>query len=630
MRYAAVGMRQSAAQKGADRAAITYLDGTRLRRALRAGIAAVLADQEHLNKINVYPVPDGDTGTNLALTLHAIMTALPGSAPAHAGQFLIAVADAAIDGSRGNSGAILAQFLLGVADYSARSPRLDAAQLAAACASGAAYAREAMSEPVEGTMLTVLDDFARELNDTLATGDTDILSIFGAAHKAAAISLANTPNLLDALRKAGVVDAGAAGFVDLLDGIAGLLHDGIEHELPQIDSSAEYAGEIAAGTDIDLKFRYCTECLVRGEQIERRKLREQLSALGDSLVLAGSHARTRVHIHTNDPDAVFHVAGDFGTVSGQKADDMQRQQELVHARNHAVVVATDTGGDVPDDLADALNIYQTSVRVHFGNESYLDKVSITAQQLYDRLRSSELPPKTSQPPPGDFRRQFQFLASHYEEVVSINLTSRASGTFQAAETAAHALDDSGRVHVIDSKNASLGQGLLVIDAAEAAQAGCSGAEVRSRIETMIPRTLTFGALSDLEYGVRGGRVAPWVKRVADTLHLTPVLGNTPDGEVKPVGVLFGRRNVVTRFARFVLRRVSDGKTYRLAVGHADCEEDGRRLLAALEAGIPLRHQTFFTRIGTALGVHTGPAGLVVGLQEYLPLERELKDVENPG
>ena len=623
MRYAAVGMRQSAAQNEADRAAIAYLDGTRLRRALRAGIAAVLADQEHLNKINVYPVPDGDTGTNLALTLHAIMTALPASAPAHAGRFLTAVADASIDGARGNSGAILAQFLLGVADSGARSPQLDAAQLVAACASGASYAREAMSEPVEGTMLTVLDDFAEALNEKLAAGERDIVSLFGAAHKAAAVSLANTPNLLDALRKAGVVDAGAAGFVDLLDGIAALLHDGIEHELPDIDAGAEYAGEIAAGTDIDLKFRYCTECLVGGEQIERRKLREQLSMLGDSLVLAGSHARIRVHIHTNDPDEVFRVAGRFGAVSGQKADDMQRQQELVHARDHAVVIATDTGGDVPDDLADALNIYQTSVRVHFGNESYLDKVSITAQQLYDRLRSSEVPPKTSQPPPGDFRRQFQFLASHYEEVVSINLTSRVSGTFQAAQTAAHALEGSApggeaRVHVMDSKNASLGMGLLVIDAAEAAQAGCSGAEVRRRIETMIPRTLTFGALPDLEYGVRGGRVAPWVKRVADTLHLTPVLGNTPDGLIKPVGVLFGRRHVVARFARFVLRRVSAGKTYRLAVGHADCEEDGRRLLAALEAGIPLRHQSFFTRIGTALGVHAGPAGLVVGLQEYLP------------
>ncbi len=613
-------MTQTAAQDEAGTAAITYLDGNRLWRALRAGIAAVLADQEHLNKINVYPVPDGDTGTNLALTLHAIVASLPAVKPTHAGQFLIAVADAAIDGSRGNSGAILAQFLQGIADYSAQLPRLDAERLAAACASGASYAREAMSEPVEGTMLTVLDDFSRALNAQLATGDDDIVSLFGTAHAAAAVSLDNTPNLLEALRKAGVVDAGAAGFVDMLNGIAALLHEGTEHELPQIDTGIDYPDEIAAGTEIDLKFRYCTECLVAGEQIDRRKLRERLATLGDSLVLAGSHARTRIHVHTNDPDEVFRIAGGFGAVSGEKADDMQRQQELVHARNHAVVIATDTGGDVPDEFADKLNIYQTSVRVHFGNDSYLDKVTITAQQLYDRLRSSETPPQTSQPPPGDFRRQFQFLASHYDEVVSINLTSRVSGTFQAAETAAHALDDADRVHVVDSKNASLGMGLLVIDAAEAAQRGCSGAEVRQRIDTMIPRTFTFGALPDLQYGVRGGRVAPWVKRVADALHLTPVLGNTPDGQVKPVGVLFGRRNVVASFARFVLRRVSVDKTYRLAVGHADCEELGRELLAALEAAIPRRHQTYFTRIGTALGVHTGPAGLIVGLQEYLPLE----------
>lgn len=194
---------------------------------------------------------------------------------------------------------------------------------------------------------------------------------------------------------------------------------------------------------------------------------------------------------------------------------------------------------------------------------------------------------------------------------------RASGTFQAAESAASSLVD-GTVHVIDSKNASLGQGLLVIDAAEAARNGLDGDQVIARVHAMIPRTKTFGALSDLTCAVRGGRVSSWVKTVADALHLAPVLGNRSDGQVKPVGVLLGRRDVVPSFARFVMRRVDPAKTYRLAVGHADCEQDGRRLLALLTEAIPLRHQTLFTRIGTALGVHIGPAGLVVGLQEYSP------------
>lgn len=614
MLYAAGRMSPIPGQLQQPAVAIAYLDAARLRRALLAGIANLLADQEHLNKINVYPVADGDTGTNLSLTLHSIVSQLADSDPQHAGRFLVTVADAAIDGARGNSGAILAQFLQGISDYCTDLGSLDAGNLAAACGSGARYAREAMSNPVEGTILTVLDDFAKALQHSVDNDENDIAILFSGGYQAARASLENTPNLLDSLRKAGVVDAGAAGFVDLLAGIDRLLRDGTSEELPDIDFEVDYTSENTAGESADLRYRYCTECLVRGDDLDRRKLREQLTTLGDSLVLAGSQTRARVHIHTNDPDAVFATAAQYGMVSGEKADDMQRQQDLVHAAAQPVVIATDTGGDVPDDLAEKLRIYQTSVRVHFGRRSYLDKVGISAAQLYEMIRSNPEAPKTSQPPPGDFRRQFQFLASHYRHVLSINLTAKASGTFQAAQTAAASVGDT--VTVIDSHNASLGQGLLVIDAAELAARGASLEKVYERVLRMRSRTFTFGALPNLSHGVRGGRVSPWVKTVANTLHLVPVLGNKPDGQVKPVGVLFGRTNIVERFARFIVRRIDIEKTYRLAVGHADCETDGRALLAALSKLIPNRKQTLFTRIGTALGVHTGPEGLVVGVQEF--------------
>lgn len=620
-------MKHSNAQAAPLPVAIRYIDGPRMRRALRAAIATVLADQEHLNKINVYPVPDGDTGTNLALTMHAILVVIGASREQRVGALLTAVADAAIDGARGNSGAILAQFLMGVADTSSGHERLDAAGLSAALTAGAAYARDAMTEPVEGTILTVLDDFAAAMSAGVQQGQTDISAIFDDSLTVARKSLARTPQLLDTLRRAGVVDAGAAGFVDMLTGISDLIREGVEREVPLIEPGDEQSSEPAAGGEIDLQYRYCTECLVHGEQIDRRRLREQMGALGKSLVIAGSHSRARIHIHTNEPDQVFEVAAQFGKVSAQKADDMRRQQELVHATARRVVIATDTGGDVPDDIAERLNIYQTSIRVHFGDKSYLDKVSITAQQLYDRLRNDEHPPKTSQPPPGDFRRQFQFLSTHYDEVISINLTSKASGTCQAAETAAQVMADE-RIRVIDSKNASLGQGLIVIDAAEAAAAGLYGEALRERIVQTIAQTRTYGALTDLSCAVRGGRVRASVKRFADILHLTPVLGNTRDGRIKPVGVLPGRDNVVEKFTRFIQKRVAADQSYRLAVGHADCEQQGRRLLAELERVVPNRHQTIFTRIGTALGVHTGPQGLVVGLQEYIPLPA-IEDTATP-
>lgn len=597
--------------------AITYLDGPRLARALRAGIGRVLADQEHLNKINVYPVPDGDTGTNLALTVQSIAAVITAKVPAHVGQLLTRVADAALDGARGNSGAILAQFLQGLADRCQDLPCLYAKDLAAGCASGAAYAREAMSDPVEGTILTVVDDFSAAVTRQVESGDSDLVVIFLAARIRAEESLANTPKLLEVLRKAGVVDAGAAGFVDLLNGIESLLREGIDGELTTFVPIDDFVGEMAAGNEIDLRYRYCTECLVTNREISRRKLREDITALGNSLVIAGSHAKMRIHIHTNEPEKVFRQAAKHGLISGEKADDMQRQQELTHATDRGVVITTDTAGDVPDEELERLNIYLTPVRVHFGNQSYLDRVTITAEQLYDKLRNESVAATTSQPAPGDFRRQFEFLKSHYRDVVSIHVTGRASGTFQAAQNVAKAMTDNERVHVVDSATASLGQGLLVIDAAEAAQGGMSGKQLVQRIEKMKELTQTFCVLRDLSYGVRGGRVSARVKTIADLFHLTPVL-QIRDGLIKPAGVFFGHKNIVEKFARFVARRVSKDKSYRVGIGYADCESDGRELRERLEKLIPNRHQTLLTQIGTALGVHAGPEGLVAAIQQYRP------------
>ncbi|MBT8130693.1 MAG: DegV family EDD domain-containing protein, partial [Gammaproteobacteria bacterium] len=595
---------------------ISYLDGRRLGRVFRSGLASLIDDQDHLNRINVYPVADGDTGTNLKLTAESILPVVHQIDDAHAGRLLIRIADAALDGARGNSGAIIAQFLQGLADHCESKSRLDAATLSAACESAARFAREAMSTPVEGTILTVLTDFATALVSQTAAGNKNIASMFRHAHSVAAQSLENTPNLLDALRKADVVDAGAAGFMDFLDGVAQLLESGVEPTIKSDISDAEDKDdEVTAGAEMDLLYRYCTECLVSAPQIDRRKLREQLSSSGDSLVIAGSHSKMRVHIHSNDPAQVFRLAAQFGTVSGQKADDMQSQQELSHVSERRTVIATDTAADVPDAEIERLNIYLTPVRVHFGDESYLDKVTITAEELYQKLRQPGVVATTSQPAPGDFRRQFQFLKSHYRDVVSIHVSGRVSGTFQAACKVAAAIDGGKNFHVLDSATASVGQALLVIDAAEAAMNGMSGAEIAQRFETMKTRTQTYCVLRELGYGVRGGRVSPRVKTIADLFGLTPVL-KIRKGQVKPAGVFLGRDNIVEKFARYLSRRCSASKNYRIGIGHADCKDDAIRLAALLREAIPNGQQTIFSRLGTALGVHTGPQGLVVGIQDY--------------
>ncbi|HSN69979.1 MAG TPA: DegV family protein, partial [Steroidobacteraceae bacterium] len=445
-------------------------DGLQISRAVRAGIHQLLARQEHLNKINVFPVPDGDTGTNLALTMHAVHGALLRHPDAHAGRTLNRIADAALDGARGNSGAILAQFFLGVADHAGQLAQLGAADLADAMASGAAYARDSMTEPREGTILTVLTDFATELGRLVSNhGITSIPVLLRRGGELAHRSLEHTRDQLESLRKANVVDAGAQGFVELLDGLTRYVESGSTAEPVAADigvSGDEL--EITAGQEEDLTHRFCTECVITGTEIDRRRLRERLAAIGSSLVVAGSQTKAKVHVHVNEPAEVFRIAGEYGVLTGEKADDMQRQQHSAHITGRRVAIVTDSAADIPESELERLDIHMVPVRVHFGEQSYLDKVGIAPEEFFERLATSPVHPKTSQPPPGDFRRHFEFLGSHYPEVLSINLTSRASGTCNAARVAADRTQSHGKVAVIDSLNASLGQGLLVIDAAECA------------------------------------------------------------------------------------------------------------------------------------------------------------------
>ena len=591
------------------------LGGHELAQALRTGIHRLISREEIINKINVFPVPDGDTGTNLALTLQAVLAALRAGPEPHAGMLLTRVADAALDGARGNSGAILAQFLLGVGDRTATAPALTAVQFADALSGGSDYARESLAEPRDGTILTVIEDFAGAARAAAGRGVSEFRVLFREALTAARASLEATTSKLESLRRANVVDAGALGFVELAAGMTEYLETGVA---PADDAAIQLLSddEATAGSQVDLEHRYCTECTITGTAIDRRKLREAAAALGSSLVVAGSQGKVRLHVHTNEPAQLFELAGRFGTVSGEKADDMQRQQEMAHhAARRRVAVVTDSAADLPEPVLEALDIHVVPVRVHFGTQSYLDKVGLSSEEFFRMLATSPVHPKTSQPPPGDFRRAFEFLGSHYEAVVYVGLMSRVSGTFQSAETAASRARTRARILTHDSGTAALGQGLVTMRAAEVAAEGGDAEAVRSAAAEAGRRTRTWATLVTLEFAVRGGRVPAWAKPIADALRLVPILMVRPNGRLGIGGVLFGRRSPYRRYGKLLRRRLDPAKHWRIGISHADVPEGAALVRETLAAGLPRAEFLPIIPLGTALGVHGGPGCVVVAAQE---------------
>ena len=602
------------------------IDGDALANALISGIHRVISEQDYLNHINVFPVADGDTGTNLSLSLGSALAVLGRSGEKHLGTLLASIADALLDGARGNSGAIVAQFFQGMSDSAGELSRFTTYTFSNAISLGSEYAHDALSKPREGTILSVMSAFANTIADQLkAVRDCEFPSLMTVAVERSDTALARTTQQLDVLRKAGVVDAGAKGFVALIAGMNEYINHGRIADEPDLSVLRDNdLGVVMAGSADDSEYRFCTECLVTGTDIDRRKLRESLSVLGDSLVLAGTKRKAKIHVHVNEPEEVFDIGRLYGEVSAEKADDMHRQTHASHDTGKRFAVITDSAADIADEDMERLDIHIVPCRIQFGSRGYLDKVSITAEEFFSELATNPQHPTTSQPSPGDFRRQFQFLASHFSDVISINLTGAASGTYEAARSAAKRVDAPGRIHVINSCNASLGQGLLVAFAAECAAAGLSAERTITAVNDLVPTTETLGVLHDMKYAVRGGRLPAWVRTTATLLNIMPFIRTTTDGRVAPSGFAFGKRNKVRKFARHVVSQAQSVAPLTIAIGHATCPDDARELERLLRRDLPQIKRLTTTELGAGLGVHTGPGTLIASIQPFTTAA----DVEN--
>ena len=233
-------------------------------------------------------------------------------------------------------------------------------------------------------------------------------------------------------------------------------------------------------------------------------------------------------------------------------------QARTAAGSIAVAVITDSAADLPADRMQHLNIHMVPARVNFGDQDYLDKVGLSTAEFYRKLRTELVLPRTSQPPPGDFRRQFEFLLSHHRELVYVGLSRAISGTLQSAETAAQR-GHPDRTHVFDTGNASAGEGLLVMHAAQMAADGASPQQILAELARLKPLTLTWALARDIRHAVRGGRIPAWAKPVVEWLGLTPLAKVKDSGRLGVVGGLFGQSRLPERYADYVARRVAKGQ-----------------------------------------------------------------------
>jgi len=299
---------------------VKSLTGQDLREMFAAATTWLEKSASDIDALNVFPVPDGDCGTNMLLTMRSSIEEAYRAPDHSASAVSSAMAKGALMGARGNSGVILSQIWRGVAQVLADKETFTSKDLADALQQASVTAYKGLSNPVEGTILTVVREVAASAQEQANSSKNDVLSVIEATVNTARESVANTPTLLPALREAGVVDAGGQGLYTLLEGALHYLRGEVEQmqfRKPQIIASnipitARPPKMLAADEE---PFGYCTEFMLKGEGLDPDKLRLKLNKKGESLIVVGNGGAIRIHIHTLDPGNVIHYVTSLGTSS---------------------------------------------------------------------------------------------------------------------------------------------------------------------------------------------------------------------------------------------------------------------------------------------------------------------------
>ena len=326
---------------------VYLINGEMLKAAMRAGFGNLVRHKEQVNYLNVFPVPDGDTGTNMYLTVSSAVREMEVVEKSDVGSLVKALSKGALMGARGNSGVILSQLFRGFASELENAEEINYKNFSNAFDKAVKMAYKAVLKPVEGTILTVAKAVAKGVKDaSYNTEDINVLLNAGIASGERALE--KTPELLPVLAKAGVVDAGGKGLIVILQGVACCLEgkeiDDIELELIKETRPVATMEEVG-------EFIYCTECVIKGQNLDERLVLDEVNILGDSALVVGDNSMLKVHIHTNNPGSILEIGLKYGTLHDIKIENMTDQSrqpyssDEVHEESKEVGVLAVVAGD---------------------------------------------------------------------------------------------------------------------------------------------------------------------------------------------------------------------------------------------------------------------------------------------
>jgi len=586
---------------------INAISSLHLYTAFMAGGEAIIKQKNYLNKINVFPVPDADTGTNMASTMRSIME--NSKLYASVKETMNSIADSALTGARGNSGIIFAQFIHGVREEIEDSERLTLHSFSRALKKAVHYLYDSVIEPIDGTIITVIEDWIASVVHHGNSAD-DFSEVLNKSYSAAEQSLLDTPKKMELLAKNNVVDAGAQGFVHFLEGVLAQIKKGkFVRQAPVSNYTDVTQNQHSFKKDDVIEYRYCTEAILSETNRDLDDLKTLLSKYGNSAIVAGSKAKIHFHVHTNSPGELFQQVKDFGTITQIKVDDMQKQYEMAHNKKFPIALVTDSASDLPRELIEKYQIQQIPFKISFGDSLFLDKLTLAPENFYEMLVESKELPRSSQPDYQQIKNLYDQLTSQYDKIIAAHISSKLTGIYDSSMKIREDYKDN-KIHIIDTKQLSASEGLITMRIAEAIADGMAYNEIIEQSKRWVENTRILTDIDSLKYMVKGGRVSPLTGFIAKMINLKPIVTVDESGKGKAFGKSFSRKANMKKIINLMVQEIKGKQLWNYAIVHSQslgrAEQYAERITK-----ITGQEPAYIIDISPVVGVHNGIGSVAV-------------------
>ncbi len=577
------------------------LNGQELFRLFKSGVEEIERNKDLLNKINVYPVADGDTGSNLLYTLKSAITFSNSSDSAS--EILKSISEQAIIFARGNSGIIFSEFIHGLSFYSV-SEQLTVLEFIELVNRSSIRLYEVVKNPIEGTILTVIRKWSAYLKAIKVESFNDLFELSLPIIKK---GVDETTKELKDLQKYKVPDSGAMGFYLFMEGFS----KSINGDDKEYYSDWKQFESLEIVEDfIDEKYRYCTQFYVKDIRCELSQLVKELEIFGDSIAYSGDEKYLNIHLHTDVPWKVSNVFYKYGTIVNSKVDDMSMQNKH-RDKKQRIGILTDSIADISQDIIDQYDIGMLPINLMVNQNVFLDKKTIKIEEFLNYAQDSIEFPSSSQPNDQQIQYELGHYLDYYDQLLIITVSNHLSGTYLGFE---RYLDNNPelkkRIVLIDSLLNSGGQGLFVKKVAEIVQNENRLEDVLDEILSIRSKIKIYVALNNFENLSKSGRVNKKIATFANKLNMKAILSLDQNGKGKVFGFSLSRKYTEKRILEKIKEALSKGIIDEYVLFYTNESED----FTAFKNKVSLlikKEPLYCVPISSATALHVGRDSIAI-------------------